>query len=158
MTEIGLLGAEVRTADAILSRACPADLPVDAPRTLWVRTLLAGDDTVLVLVVNDNIACDRKGTRVVPIENAFVHVRPPAWLASGDCFEISARGLADVPIQRQGDGVRIDLDTVEVTRMLVLTRDASLRAELSGRYKERFEANVRKLLETKASLLESKQP
>ena len=94
--QIGLLGAQVRTAGPVLTRSCPAVLPLKAPGKLWTRTLLAGTDTLVLLAVNENIANDRLGTVVVPLPKTPVTLTAPAWLKAVDGFEITPEGLRDV--------------------------------------------------------------
>ena len=71
--QIGLLGAQVRTAGPVLTRSCPAVVPLKAPAKLWTRTLLAGTDTLVLLAVNENIANDRLGSVVVPLPKTHGH-------------------------------------------------------------------------------------
>jgi len=146
MREIGLLGAEVRTAEPVLSRACPVELLVEASPQLWVRTLLAGDDTVVVLVVNDTIHCDRRGARVTPLNGARFRVKLPAWLKVADCFELTCRGVGNLPWRSDEGRLQAELGTVNATRMILVTRNSGLRAQLRTRYETQFADNVRRLL------------
>jgi len=144
--EVGLLGAEVRTLGPVLERSCPADVPVEGPPWLWTRCLIAGDDTLVVLAVNDNNFSDRLGTVIRPIKNATMQVKMPAWLKAADVFEVTCKGTADIDWKARERAVRVDLGTVEVTRLVVITKDPGLRGGLQKRYESRFAANVRKLL------------
>jgi len=150
-TEIGLLGAEVRTVGELLQRACPAEVPVEATRWLWTRSLIAGDDTIVLLVVNDNHFSDRLGTVIRPIENATMRVTLPAWLKPAAVFEVNHEGTAKVDWQASGSGrlLMLNLGTVEVTRMILITARADLRDALQKRYEDKFADNVRKLLAVK---------
>lgn len=148
--EIGLLGAELRTAEPIIGRACLVNLAVEGPRALWVRSLAAGADTLAVIVVNDNIACDRVGTIVQPFEKAGFKLRLPAWLKAKDAFEITYEGTKDVSWNAEGADVGFDLGRVELTRMLVITSDGGLRKQLQGRYDASCAGNFKQLLAEKA--------
>ncbi|HSW46420.1 MAG TPA: hypothetical protein VLM89_12700 [Phycisphaerae bacterium] len=152
LNEIGILGAEVRTAGAILSQACPADLALQASRDLWVRSLLARNDTIIVVAVNDNIAFDRAGAVVVPAEKARIEIRPPAWMQPGSVFEISSEGTRDAVWNNHQGTVTIELGTVELTRLIVLTSDGGLRQSLQKLYQEQFAANVRQLVSERVRL------
>ena len=144
--EIGLLGAEVRTAGSVITRSCPATVPVKAPPRLWVRTLLAGLDTLVVVVVNDNFAVDRSGTVIYPVEKASVTVGLPAWLVPKAAFEVTYAGTRIVPWTASGNQVTLDLGTVEVTRLVFISAEAELQDELEEAYRTRFAANVKELL------------
>ncbi|MHC4442896.1 MAG: hypothetical protein ACYTF1_14680 [Planctomycetota bacterium] len=146
MTEIGLLGAEVRTAGAVIARSCPVNLAVKAPRKLWIRTLVAGFDTVTIVVVNDDIACDRSGITVKPVEKTRLGVELPQWLQGRDAFEITYEGIRDINWQPIDQQVSIDLGKVEVTRLIMITSDKQLRSQLQKEYNSRFASKVRGLL------------
>jgi len=143
--EIGLLGNELRAAGPILVKSCPTSLAVSAPPKLWVRSLAAGLDTVVLLCVNDDYANDAKGTTIRTVENAEVSVALPKWLDPKSVFEISYRGTADVKWE-SGERLSLHLGTVPVTRMIVVTSDSSLRAGIQKSYDTGIGANVAKLL------------
>jgi hypothetical protein len=136
-TEIGRLGALTRVAGPLVVRSCPAEISVQSPLKLWTRTLLAGSDALLLLVVNENIASDRQGTVVVPLEKADLTLTPPAWLAVADVFEVSEQGVRDVTWRQEGTQLALSLGRVEVARMMVVTADRHLRAALARLHAER---------------------
>jgi hypothetical protein len=142
---IGLVGAEVRTAGEIITKSCPVALPVTPSRNLWARTLLSGLDTVALIIVNDNVICDRVGTVVQPMANSKVSVEIPTWLTPSQAFEVTEDGIRDVSWKMEGAKAVVDLGTVEVTRFIVFTSDAGLRARLQNVYEEKFSANVKTL-------------
>ncbi len=144
-TEIGLLGAEVRTVGELLQWACPVEIPVEAPQWIWTRSLAVGDDTLILLVVNDNHFSDRLGTVIRPIENAKLDVTMPSWMEAADVFEMTYDGTQDIDSESEGRSLNVDLGTVEVTRMILVTKRPELRAELQKRYDDNFAENVRKL-------------
>lgn len=143
--EIGLLGAEVRTAGSIISRSCPAVLPVTAPSKLWVRCLLAGLDTLVILCVNDNYLNDRLGTVIKPVGNADVSVGLPSWMDPKTAFEVNSGGTQDVRWELSGSRLNLKLGTVDVTRMIVVATDPELRTRLQTLYEGKFADNVAKL-------------
>ncbi len=139
---IGLLGAEVRTAGPLITVSCPAEIPVKASRFLWTRALLSGVDTMALVVVNDDILCDRMGTVVKPVQKAKATVDVPSWLSAADAFEVTSEGIRDVPWTKHGARVNVDLGTVDLTRFIVITSDSSLRDRLRKLYEDKFAANV----------------
>jgi hypothetical protein len=145
-TEIGLVGAEVGTVDSLVSTGCPAEVPVKSAPTVWCRSLLSGDDTMVLLVVNDNMASDRLGTVVKPHEKTRITVTPPAWLGNAaQVFEVDCDGTKDVKSVKSDGGIMLDLGTLNLTRMVVLTKNARLRAELQRVYETKYADNVQKL-------------
>jgi len=136
--EIGLLGAEVRTAGPVLGRSCPAAVPATGSPHLWTRSLLAGVDTVVLVCVNSNHANDRAGTVYQPIEDAVVKVRIPSWIESPEVFEVSWAGTRRIASGILDGAVALELGRVDLTRLIVITADTELRARLQDRYAELF--------------------
>lgn len=145
--EIGLLGAEVRTAGPVLVRSCPASLPVAGSRRLWVRSLLAGLDTVVLICVNEDYASDRVGTVVRPLEQAVVTFRLPAWLRPQEILEITHRGIQPISWEREGKKLKLYLGRVELTRLVLITSDHSLPHHLQRLYDTQFAPKIQRLTE-----------
>lgn len=144
--QIGLLGAEVRTAGPIITRSCPAVVPITASSQLWTRTLLAGLDTMVVLCVNDNYLNDQLGTVYRPVENARLSITLPSWLQPREVFEVTFKGTQDAQWERSGSKLNLQLGTVDLTRLLVVTADAGLRGRLQKLYESKFAGNVARLI------------
>ncbi len=145
-TEIGLVGAEAGTVGALIATGCPAAVPIKSAPTVWCRALLSGEDTMILLVVNDNMASDRLGTVVKPHEKTRIALNPPSWLGNTpQVFEVSSDGVQEVNSTKSGDGLALDLGTLNVTRMVVLTSNPKLRDKLQQEYQTRFAENVQKL-------------
>jgi len=143
--EIGLLGAELRTIGPLVTRSCPASLPIKASPLLWARSLLAGQDSLILLCVNDNYANDRLGTVIHPLENASAEIELPSWLNDSQAFEVNFKGTQDIQFSRTGSKAKIELGHVDVTRLIVITSDPGLRASLQKYYDSHLAANVAKL-------------
>ena len=148
--EIGLLGAEARTAGPVILTSCPVDLQISSSPGLWGRALLAGVDSLVLVLINEQYANDRTGTVYKPIKEATASVRLPAWMKAADVFEIKSHGVADVAWKVAGDKITMDLGQVELTRLIVVSKDKELRSELEKRYKTKFATKVRKLLARQA--------
>ena len=146
-TEIGLLGAEFRTAGPLITRSCVADLAMDVKGAMFVRGLLVDTETVLLIAVNEQYANDREGTVYRPIDGgAMVKLEPPKWLDVSDVFEITADGVQNVDYEvTTGGRLELNLDRVDLTRFIVITADKKLRGELGKLYNREFAANVVKL-------------
>jgi hypothetical protein len=133
----------------MLIRSCPAPVKIKGPRFLWIRSLLAGDDAMAIIVANDNIACDRAGTVIRPVEQAKLAVQLPTWLNAADVFEVTYNGMKPVKWQAKENSLNVDLETVAVTRFIVVAKDKSLRQQLQKTYTGKCAANVRTLVEEK---------
>ena len=144
--EVGLIGAELRTAGPLITRSSPFSLPVTAPPKLWVKPLAVGLDCVILVVVNDDYTNDRQGTRITPVANAALKLAPPSWLEPKDVFEIAATGTKDIAHRAPAGELALDLGTVNVTRLVVITSDPALRQSVQQDYQAHYAANVKKLL------------
>lgn len=140
--EIGLLGAEIRTAAPLLTTGCPASLSIQPTAGLWVRSLLVGSDTMILLTVNDQYYNDQQGCHYTPVANASLAVSLPAWLAAPTAFEITAGGVRNVSTQLAGNQLQVNLGTVDVTRMIVVTSNSLLRSSISQRYSQQVQPKV----------------
>lgn len=144
--EIGLLGAEVRTAGPLISRSSPVTLVTKQPKRVWISSLLSGDDAIILLVVNDNMGSDRLGTVVVPQEKVTITVQPPAWLKPTIACEISYQGVKDISWKPAEGGVSLDLGRLDVARMFVLTSNTQWPKTLQERLTAKCAKNVEWLL------------
>src|ERR1043166_745706 len=135
--EIGLLGNEIKTAQPMLVTSHPVTLTTSATSGVWVRTLAAGNDTMLFLVVNNQYYNDISGCHYTPVNNATVTATLPAWLippSGTTAFEITPGGLYDVNAVVNGTQVQLNLGTLNLTRMIVLTSNPQLRGAIQTRY------------------------
>lgn len=144
--EIGLIGAEARTAGPVLTTSCPVDVTAKASDGVWVRFLARGDDTLVMLAVNDQYRNTDKGTEIRPVTNATVNVDLPKWIQRPEVFEITPAGVESIAARSSTSGLRVPLGKLDVTRMVVITSNATLRGELQNLYEERFAAATARLL------------
>ena len=141
--EMGLFGNEIKTASPLLVISHPADLPLATSPNVWARALAVGTDTILLLVVNDDYYNDEAGFHSTDVNNATVTATLPSWMqASPAAFEISAGGLSDVSTALAGNQLQVSLGTLKLTRMIVVTRDSSLRAALQQRYDQEVRPGI----------------
>ncbi len=145
--EIGLLGAEARTVGPLVVRACPLELPVTATPRLWIRTLAAGLDSLLILVVNDDYANDRLGTVYQPVEDATLRLELPEWLTPAEVFEVTSQGTQDAEWEQGGAELSLSLGTVDLTRLVVVSSDADLRGRLQELYDTQLARSAQRLRE-----------
>ena len=130
------------TVDELIADGCAVDLPVTTPNPLWVKSLICGDDTAIILCVNDDYASDRQGTVHQIIMQTEAGVVLPKWIDAKDAFEVSYKGIADIGWDKAGQTVNLHLGKTHLTRMIVVTSDSQLRSRLQSRYNEKCAANV----------------
>jgi hypothetical protein len=140
--EMGVLGAEIKTAAPLLVTSCPATMAVQGSPGVWVRSLLVGADTIVLLAVNDQYLNDEAGTHYTPVAGASLTATLPAWLPSPSAFEIAAGGIHDVATQVNASQLQVNLGTLDLTRMIVLTSNPQLRATIEQRYEQEVRPGV----------------
>jgi len=140
--EIGLLGNEIKTARPLLVRSTPVDIPLAPSTNVWVRGLASGADTILLLAVNDDYYNDIEGCHYNPVNNATVTVTLPSWMHSPTAFEVAAGGIRSVSTQPIGNQLQVNLGTLDVTRMVVLTKDPQLLPMIQQRYDQQVHPAV----------------
>jgi hypothetical protein len=155
--EIGLLGAEVRTAGPVLLKSCPAALSITPSSGLWARSLISGSDTVVLLAVHDDYYNDETGCHYTPLDCASLAVDLPTWMTSPTAFEITAFGTRDVDTQLSGNQLTVSLGTVDLTRMIIVTSDPDLRTTLQDRYDTQFRTRVCKLEPAKCRMIDFRE-
>lgn len=150
--ELGLLGAELRTAGPIITTSCPASYKVEGPPNLWVRSLVRGSDTLVLVCVNDDYAVNLNGIEIKPLPDVRLRMTLPSWLKPQDVFEVNHSGTKDVPCTFMGSMgtmvAGITLGQMDVTRLIFITSDPNLRDALQTRYEENFANNTAKLVGT----------
>ena len=135
--EMGLYGNEIKTVSELLVASHPVDMVLSPGSNVWARVLAAGPDTIILLVVNDNYYNDEAGFHSTDVSNASVTATLPSWLQTSlSGFEVTAGGLSDVSMTPQGGGsqLQVNLGTLKITRMIVVTKDSSLRPAIQQRY------------------------
>ncbi len=140
--EMGLLGNEIKTVGPLIVTSHPVDMPLTPGSNVWARALASGDDTIVLIVVNDNYYNDdswrsgngQTGFHYTPVNNATVTATLPAWMQSPMAFEVTASGLKAANTQLNGNQLQINLGTLQLTRMIVLTKNPEVPLLTQQRY------------------------
>lgn len=144
--EIGLLGAEAGIASSLIVNSCPVQTSITKSGKLWTRALLSGTDTLVLLCINDDYSCIDTGTFIRPINNAEVSLDLPDWINPAGVFEIDYRGISDVAYDISSGRINLHLGPVNVTRMIVVTADNTLKSTLQSRYSNIYGPRVNAIM------------
>ncbi len=141
MQELARLNAEARALAPSLAVACPATTPGQndpfasaQPAWLWTRTLFAGTDTTIVVLINRDHASDRVGTVYQPIPKAQVTFRVPPWMQGQGAFRLAGGTCEELKLGRGEDGVTVDLRDLALTEIIVISDEPSLQVEVKRRW------------------------
>lgn len=141
-TEMGLVGAEARTAGPVLDIGTPIEMPLETSPGLWARAIVAGLDTIVLVAVNDQYANDQQGTHYTPLTDASISLDLPAWMGPPSVFEVTSRGVRDGYLQMAAGRMQLHLGRVNLTRMMVISADPQLKNLLQQRYDQQFKTKV----------------
>lgn len=146
--EMGLLGAEGGTASPVIVNSCPVTVQITKPGRIWARALLSGGpDTLVLICVNDDYVCDQAGTIIRSVPNVQVGVDLPNWLtAPTNVFEVDYKGIRDVPHGISNGRINLYLGRVDVSRMIIITKDSTLKSTLQSRYTGTYAPRVTQLI------------
>jgi hypothetical protein len=144
--EIGLLGAEIGVASQLLVNSCPVSVDVTKPGKLWTKTLMSGTDTIVLLCVNDDYSCDDTGSIVRGLKGVDVGMELPSWLSPASVFDISYKGISDVPYDIAGSRINLHVGKVGLTRMVVITSNSTLKSALQSLYTNTYRPRVAELI------------
>lgn len=141
--EMGLYGNEFKTISDLIVISHPVDVPITPGANVWARAAAAGADALILYVVNDDYLNDTTGCHYTPVAGATANVTLPTWLRSTpSAFEVTAGGLQDVNTSFNGTNLQLNLDTLQLTKLVVITTNAQLRAIIQQRYDQQVRANV----------------
>ncbi len=141
--ELGLLGNEIKTVAPWLVTSHPVELPLATGANVWARAIASRTDTIILIVVNDNYYNDFAGCHYTPVTNATVTATLPAWMQPAPmAFEITAGGLKAVTTQLDGNQLQVNLGTLELTKMIVLTRNVQTPTLIKQRYDQKVRFGV----------------
>jgi len=131
---IAEIGTEIRTAGVAIVNSCPAQVPIQATENLWVRSLLAGTQTMMILCVNDDYWCDDRQTHITPLENAAISLTLPSWLEPKHVFEVGSQGVTSAEWSVSNETLDIAIGTVAVSKLYVITSDTTLKIQMNRVY------------------------
>jgi hypothetical protein len=145
--EVGLIGAELGMVGDIITNSAPAVFDIAKPGKLWVKPLLHDLHTIMLVCVNDDYSCIDSGTFIRPIANANVSFDLPGWLTSPThVFDVTYRGVSDVPNSIAGGRISLSLGRFDVTRLVIITKDSALKSALQSHYTNTYGPRVQELI------------
>jgi hypothetical protein len=141
--EIGLVYRELELVSPLLALAHPTRLATSAAPKLWLRTLLCGEEAVLIVWVNDNYQQNRLGVRYEPLREVAIDLPELPWMKGWQAHAVHPGAFAELTVSGGG----ILLPAAEVAGLILVTGSADLRRSLAARYDARRDATARLLLE-----------
>ena len=101
---------------------------------LMVRTLLCGNETIIVTLINTNYQATSDGFQYEPIPDARVRVTLPTSMNITHCFAALPGESPDIPFKRDGAGIIIEAGNVETGDFFICTGNPALKETLRRRW------------------------
>ncbi len=141
--EMGLCGNEIKTVAPLLVNGHPVAMTMTGSTNVWARSLAVGTDTMILFVVNQDHYNDSAGTfHYTALNNATLTAVLPSWMRWPLAFEVTAGGLRAVNTQTNGNDLQINLGTLPLTRMIVLTKNPQVPTMIKQRYDQQVRSGI----------------
>lgn len=146
--EIGRINAELDTIGPWLADSDPSPLArvtastpseaVTGGPAVQASALVSGLDTIVLVALNLNLDADWSGRQAQGVRSydpvdATVALDLPEWLEPAEVFSVSWRGIEDLTPAREGRTLRFELPGLAIDRVLVVTADPAVRAQMAER-------------------------
>jgi len=135
---VGTLNLQLATLAPLLARSCVATTWREG--TLQATGLLAGDDTLVMVILNHDHEYTEQTFEAHAKADVRVPLALPSWLGDATAFRVSAGGLTDCEVA-QG---QVRVGDISAGALVVVTVDSTLRQKLADR-RERLIDEVKAL-------------
>ena len=133
---MGRLNAELMRLGSLLAIGHPYNIAASDHPQLWTRSLLCGQNTFVIVLVNRQHTLHNNDTytrfqHVFPVDKATVTVDLPAWFSARIAVEV--RWDAVTPVQLAGSGSRriLTVENLLTSKVIVVSRDPDIADKLA---------------------------
>ncbi|MBN1345419.1 MAG: hypothetical protein JXQ73_22185 [Phycisphaerae bacterium] len=148
--EQGRVYRSLALLDDLIRIAHPLTIESNRPDKLWIATLAAGPDAMLVIVVNDNYTSSRDVFDQTPARNVRLSLACPQWICPNRCVRIDDGHAQPVALRVTGGQVELQVGDVVAGALLLISQETTLPDRLTTEFE-------RKQTRLGAALLKSRQ-
>ncbi len=130
--EIGRSYRAVDVVAPLVALAHPTELATASDENAWVRTLVCGEDALLIVVANDDYEEERMAFKYHPLQDVSISLPELAWIDPTVAWHVTESGIEELPM----DGGTIELGQLDVAELILVSADASLGDRLWDRHAE----------------------
>jgi len=133
------MGRCYRTFDAVsplLALAHPTTLATCSDERIWLRTLIAGEDALLIVAANDDYDQQKTAFRYRTREDVAIDLPPITWLKPKAAWRVTEGGFEPLAPKPDGEGTRLDLGRLDVADLILVSSDPRLADTLWRRHTE----------------------
>jgi hypothetical protein len=133
---IGRMNAEMSRLGSLLAIGHPFNIASADSEQLWVRSLLCGKDSFVVVLVNRRHRIydgDRltKQPRIYPVEAATVTIDLPDWFTLRDTVHVTYDGVRPVRLSGRGRQRELKVQDLRTSMVLVLSQESDVAQKLT---------------------------
>jgi hypothetical protein len=121
--EVGRTYRSLAMIAELLLVAHPLRIESDRPDRLWVSTLLAGPEAMVIVVVNDNYTSRADVFEQTPAQSIQLRVACPPWLEARRAVCVRNGQAEPIAMRRDGKELEVRLDRIEAGEILLICRD-----------------------------------
>lgn len=140
---IGQTYRELGRVAPLLGRAHPTELARCEQPSVWLRTLICGEDAMLIVCVNDQYESRADAFVAEPRADITLALPELPWISPKAAWQVTESGFA--PLRLSDDG-RIVLPKLASVALMLVSADAELAGELEAGFVERETQRARGLL------------
>lgn len=134
---IGQVYRELDRVAPLLAQAHPTKLATSGTERLYLSTLLAGPEALLVVCINEDYMQEAQAFRVRPRTDVTIDVPTLPWLVPRRAWRVTEGGFVPLKVRREPRYIRVTLDRLEVAELLLVTADPRSLLPLNERYEAR---------------------
>ena len=132
--EIAILNRQLQLLAPWIGVGFPVDLSARTPDKLWVKTVAAGTDALLVVMINRQYRSSPAGFTSTPLAQTPVELVLPAGFTVASAVSIEADGPQAIAVTQADQTARFNTGALEVGRLVLLTRRSGLLDRLQRRW------------------------
>ena len=135
--EQGRMYRSLSLIDELLQIAHPLRIESTRPDGLWVATLLAGPEAMIVVVVNDNYTSKADVFEQTPVKSVRLQVPRPRWLVPKQCARVDDGRVQPITMAVADGQIEVAIDQVEAGELFLISQDPSLPERLLKEFERR---------------------
>jgi hypothetical protein len=119
-----------------LALAHPTALATCTDGKVWLRTLIAGEDALLIVAANDDYDQEKTAFRHRPREGVVIDLPGLPWLKPKAAWRVTEGGFEPLAPKPNGEGTRLDSGRLDVADLILVSSNPQLADTLSHRHTE----------------------
>jgi hypothetical protein len=132
---IGQAYRRLELVSPLVVQAHPMELAAAEGEDVWVRTLVCGQDALLLVVVNADHQCQPADFAHHPKADVGLGVPALPWLTPGFAAVVGDGEFHEVPLAAEADGARLRLPALDTGEIVLIARSGELGDALLARYR-----------------------